>query len=35
LAGDGATYVAFDDDERNLYVTVVKDPTDPKAEGAR
>ena len=34
LAGDGMTNLAFDDDERNLYVTVVKDPNDPKAPGS-
>ena len=34
VAGDGTTNVAFDDDERNLYVTVVKDASDPKAPGS-
>lgn len=33
-AGDGTTNVAFDDGERNLYVSVVKDPTDEKAAGS-
>ena len=34
LAGDGTTNVAFDDGERNLYVTVWTDPSDPKAPGS-
>ena len=33
-AGDGTTNVAFDDGEKNLYVTVVKDPNDPQAKGS-
>lgn len=34
-AGDGTTNVAFDDGEKNLYVTVVKDPTaDEKMTGS-
>ena len=33
-AGDGTTNVAFDVGERNLYVTVVKDPNDPQARGS-
>ncbi|HZZ34960.1 MAG TPA: SMP-30/gluconolactonase/LRE family protein [Caulobacteraceae bacterium] len=33
-AGDGTTNVAFDDGEKNLYVTVVKDPNDPRAKGS-
>ena len=33
-AGDGTTNVAFGDGERELYVTVVKDPTDPQAKGS-
>jgi gluconolactonase len=32
-AGDGTTNVAFDAGEKNLYVSVVKDPNDPKARG--
>jgi gluconolactonase len=32
-AGDGTTNVAFDPGEKNLFVTVVKDPRDPKAKG--
>ncbi len=32
-AGDGATNVAFANGERELYVTVVKDPNDPQAKG--
>lgn len=32
-AGDGTTNVAFGDDEKELYVTVVKDPKDPQARG--
>jgi gluconolactonase len=33
-AGDGTTNVAFDEGEKNLYVTVVKDPHDPRAVGS-
>ena len=33
-AGDGTTNVGFSDDEKDLYVTVVKDPNDPKAKGS-
>ena len=33
-AGDGTTNVAFGEDEKELYVTVVKDPQDPKATGS-
>jgi gluconolactonase len=33
-AGDGTTNVAFDASEKNLYITVVKDPRDPKARGS-
>jgi sugar lactone lactonase YvrE len=33
-AGRGTTNVAFGDDERELYVTVVRDPDDPKATGS-
>ena len=33
-AGDGTTNVAFSEDEKELYVTVVKDPNDPKAKGS-
>ncbi|HEV3392537.1 MAG TPA: SMP-30/gluconolactonase/LRE family protein [Chthoniobacterales bacterium] len=33
-AGDGTTNVAFGQDEKELYVTVVKDPTDPQAKGS-
>ena len=33
-AGDGTTNVAFGPGERELYVTVVKDPNDPKATGS-
>ena len=32
-AGDGTTNVAFDDGEKNLYVTVVENLADPKAKG--
>jgi gluconolactonase len=32
-AGDGTTNVAFGDGGKELYVTVVKDPKDPKAKG--
>jgi gluconolactonase len=33
-AGDGTTNVAFDPGEKNLFVTVVKDPRDPQAKGS-
>lgn len=33
-AGDGTTNVAFGPDERDLYVTVVKDANDPQAKGS-
>ena len=33
-AGDGTTNVAFGDGGKELYVIVVKDPNDPKAEGS-
>ncbi len=33
-AGDGTTNVAFDAGEKNLFVTVVKDPNDAKAKGS-
>ncbi len=33
-AGDGTTNVAFGPDEKDLYITVVKDPNDPQAAGA-
>jgi gluconolactonase len=33
-AGDGTTNVAFGDGERDLYVTVVRDPNDPQAIGS-
>ena len=33
-AGDGTTNVAFGAGERELYVTVVKDPDDPRARGS-
>jgi len=32
-AGDGTTNLAFGEGEKELYVTVVKDPNDPKAKG--
>ena len=32
-AGDGTTNVAFDEGEKNLYVTVVENLADPKAKG--
>ena len=32
-AGNGTTNVAFGEGDKDLYVTVVKDPNDPKAEG--
>jgi gluconolactonase len=33
-AGDGTTNVAFGKDEKELFVTVVKDPKDPQARGS-
>jgi gluconolactonase len=33
-AGDGTTNVAFSEGEKELYVTVVKDPKDPHAKGS-
>jgi gluconolactonase len=33
-AGDGTTNVAFGEGDKELYVTVVKDPKDPKAKGS-
>lgn len=33
-AGHGPTNVAFGDGEKELYVTVVKDPEDPKYKGS-
>jgi gluconolactonase len=33
-AGDGTTNVAFGKGEKDLYVTVVKDPNDPQARGS-
>jgi sugar lactone lactonase YvrE len=33
-AGYGTTNVAFGDGDKDLYVTVVKDPDDPKATGS-
>jgi sugar lactone lactonase YvrE len=33
-AGDGTTNVAFGPDEKELYVTVVRDPKDPQARGS-
>ena len=33
-AGDGTTNVAFGDGEKDLYVTVVKDPNDQQAKGS-
>jgi gluconolactonase len=33
-AGDGTTNVAFGDGEKDLYVSVVKDPNDQKAKGS-
>jgi gluconolactonase len=32
-AGDGTTNLAFGKDEKELYVTVVRDPNDPRAKG--
>src|ERR1044071_8975315 len=34
VAGDGTTNVAFSEGEKELFVTVVKDPNDPKAKGS-
>ena len=33
VAGNGTTNVAFGDGEKDLYVTVAKDPNDPQASG--
>jgi hypothetical protein len=33
-AGDGTTNCAFGDGEKELYVTVVKDPKDARAKGS-
>lgn len=33
-AGNGPTNVAFDDGEKNLYVSVIKDANDPQAKGS-
>src|SRR5256714_1130350 len=33
-AGDGTTNVAFSEGEKEVYVTVVKDPKDPQAKGS-
>jgi sugar lactone lactonase YvrE len=33
FSGDGTTNVAFGEGEKELYVTVVKDPKDPQAKG--
>src|SRR5438045_5301982 len=33
-AGDGTTNVAFSEGEKDLYVTVAKDPTNPQAKGS-
>jgi gluconolactonase len=33
-AGDGTTNLAFDEGEKDLFVTVVKDPKDPQAKGS-
>ena len=33
-AGNGPTNVAFDEGEKNLYVTVVKDVNDPQCKGS-
>src|SRR5437899_6567211 len=33
-AGDGTTNVAFSEGEKELYVTVVKDPKDAQAKGS-
>ncbi len=33
-AGDGTTNFAFDEGEKDLFVTVVKDPKDPQAKGS-
>jgi sugar lactone lactonase YvrE len=33
-AGDGTTNLAFGEGEKDLYVTVVKDPKDPQARGS-
>ena len=33
-AGDGTTNLAFGEGEKDLYVTVVKDPKDSQAKGS-
>ena len=33
-AGDGTTNVAYSEDGKDLYITVVKDPNDPQARGS-
>ena len=33
-AGDGTTNIAFNEGEKELYVTVVKDPKDSQAKGS-
>ena len=33
-AGDGTTNVAFGEGEKDLFVTVAKDPKDPQAKGS-
>jgi hypothetical protein len=33
-AGNGTTSVAFGEDEKELYVTAVKDPKDSQAKGS-
>ena len=33
-AGDGTTNIAFSEGEKELYVTVVKDPKNPQAKGS-
>jgi gluconolactonase len=33
-AGNGTTNVTFDEGEKNIYVTVAKDPNDPQANGS-
>ena len=34
FSGDGTTNVAFSEREKELYVTMVKDPKDPQAKGS-
>src|SRR5947199_9170448 len=34
FSGDGTTNIAFSEGEKELYVTVVKDPKDPQAKGS-